>query len=52
MAGNTAPGQRLQGLAVRLTGAAVVIAAVGLTAARYDVVPKLTGFMAFVGGGL
>ncbi len=52
MAGNTAPGQRLQGLAVRLTGAAVVIAAVGLTAARYDIVPKLTGFMAFVGGGL
>ncbi len=52
MAGNTAPGQRLQGIAIRLTGAAVVIAAVGLTAARYDMVPKLTGFMAFVGGGL
>lgn len=52
MAGNAAPGQRLQGIAIRLTGAAVVIAAVGLTAARYDVVPKLTGFMAFVGGGL
>ena len=52
MAGNTAPGQRLQGIAIRLTGAAVVIAALGLTAARYDMVPKLTGFMAFVGGGL
>ncbi|MFN3516281.1 MAG: DUF1499 domain-containing protein [Novosphingobium sp.] len=52
MAGNRVPGQRLQGIAIRLTGAAVVIAAVGLTAARYDLVPKLTGFMAFVGGGL
>lgn len=52
MAGNMARGQRLQGLAIRLTGAAVVIAAGGLTAARYDMVPKLTGFMAFVGGGL
>lgn len=52
MTGNAAPGQRLQALAMRLTKAAVVIAAVGLTAARYGMVPKLTGFMAFVGGGL
>jgi len=29
MTGNAAPGQRLQGLAIRLTGAAVVIAAGG-----------------------
>lgn len=37
---------------IKLTLVAVVIAALGLTLARYDVVPKLAGFMAFLGGGL
>ncbi|MEA3264769.1 MAG: DUF1499 domain-containing protein [Pseudomonadota bacterium] len=37
---------------IRLTLVAVAVAAVGLTLARYDVVPKLAGFMAFLGGGL
>jgi uncharacterized protein (DUF1499 family) len=32
--------------------AAVAIAAIGLTLARYDVVPKMAGFSAFLGGGL
>lgn len=52
MTAQPAKGQRLHGLALRLTGAAVAIAAIGLTLARYDVVPKLTGFMAFLGGAL
>jgi uncharacterized protein (DUF1499 family) len=37
---------------IGLTLIAVAVAALGLILARYDVVPKLTGFMAFLGGGL
>ncbi len=43
---------RLATWSIRLTLLAVAAAALGLTLARYDVVPKLTGFMAFLGGGL
>lgn len=43
---------RLGRWAVRLTLAAIAIAAIGLTMARYDWIPKLTGFYAFLGGAL
>jgi Protein of unknown function (DUF1499) len=43
---------RLATWSIRLAGSAVVIAALGLTLARYDVIPKLSGFSAFVGSGL
>lgn len=43
---------RLSKAAFYVCGGAVAIAAIGLTAARYDVVPKMTGFTAFLGGGL
>lgn len=43
---------RLGRWAIRLTLAAIAIAAIGLTMARYDWIPKLTGFYAFLGGAL
>jgi len=43
---------RLARWSVLLAGTAVVVAASGLTLARYDLIPKLTGFMAFLGSGL
>jgi uncharacterized protein (DUF1499 family) len=43
---------RLATWSIRLTLLAVAAAALGLTLARYDVVPKLSGFMAFLVGGL
>lgn len=43
---------RLARWSSRLAVSAVVIAAAGLTLARYDLVPKLGGFAAFVGSGL
>jgi uncharacterized protein (DUF1499 family) len=45
-------GPRLTHWSIRLTGAAVAVAATGLTAARYDVIPKLAGFGGLLGGGL
>lgn len=44
--------QRLAAWSIRLTMIAAAVAALGLTLARYDVVPKLNGFMAFLGSGL
>lgn len=52
MAGQSGWKARLAGWSVRLAGAAILIAVGGLTLARYDVIPKLTGFMAFLGSGL
>ena len=43
---------RLANWSIRLTLVAIAVAALGLTLARYDVVPKLTGFLAFLVGGL
>ena len=43
---------RLAAWSIRLAFIAIVVAALGLTLARYDVVPKLTGFSAFLGSGL
>ena len=45
-------GPRLTRWSIRLTGAAVVVAAIGLTLARYDLIPKLTGFTGLLAGGL
>ena len=42
---------RLSKWAFLLAVAALAIAAIGLTLARYDVIPKLTGFTAFIGSG-
>jgi uncharacterized protein (DUF1499 family) len=44
--------QRLARWSTGLAAMAVVVAAGGLTLARYDAIPKLTGFSAFLGGGL
>lgn len=43
---------RLSRLSLRLGQLALVIAFIGLTLARYDLVPKLAGFSALLGGGL
>lgn len=43
---------RLGRWSIRLALAALAIAAIGLTIARYDVIPKLAGFSAFLRGGL
>lgn len=43
---------RLARWAVVLAAVAVIIAGLGLTLARYDLIPKLAGFSAFLGGGL
>ncbi|MFC3101732.1 DUF1499 domain-containing protein [Altererythrobacter lauratis] len=43
---------RLSKAALYVCAAAVVIAGTGLTLARYDLLPKMTGFTAFLGGGL
>jgi uncharacterized protein (DUF1499 family) len=43
---------RLAAWSIRLAGIAAVVAALGLTLARYDVVPKLGGFTAFLASGL
>jgi hypothetical protein len=43
---------RLAGWSIGLAVIAVVVAVLGLTLARYDLIPKLTGFMAFLGSGL
>jgi uncharacterized protein (DUF1499 family) len=45
-------GPRLTRWSIRLTGAAVVVAAIGLTLARYDLIPKLAGFSGLLGGAL
>ena len=45
-------GPRLTHWSIRLTGAAVAVAAIGLTLARYDLIPKLTGFTGLLAGGL
>lgn len=48
-----APGSsRLARWTVFLTLASLLIAAIGLTLARYDLIPKLAGFGALVGGAL
>jgi len=52
MAGQSGWKARLASWSVRLAGLALVVGAGGLTLARYDVIPKLTGFMAFLGSGL
>lgn len=52
MAGQSGWKARLARWSVGLAGTAVVVAGGGLTLARYDVIPKLTGFMAFLGSGL
>lgn len=44
--------QRLAHWSIRLTAIAVVVAFLGLTLARYDVIPKLSGFTALLAGGL
>jgi hypothetical protein len=44
--------QRLARWSIRLAVLGVVAAAGGLTLARYDVIPKLAGFSAFLGSGL
>lgn len=43
---------RLGRWSIRLAAAAIAIAAIGLTAARYDAIPKLAGFSSLLGGGL
>jgi hypothetical protein len=43
---------RLSRLALVLALVAIVVAIVGLTLARYDLIPKIAGFSAFLGGGL
>lgn len=43
---------RLTNWSIRLTMAALALAGIGLTLARYDLIPKLTGFTALLGGGL
>ena len=43
---------RLGRWSIWLTLAAIAIAAIGLTMARYDWIPKLSGFYAFLGGAL
>ncbi len=45
-------GPRLTHWSIRLTGAALIVAGAGLTAARYDLIPKLAGFSGLLGGGL
>jgi uncharacterized protein (DUF1499 family) len=45
-------GPRLTKWSIRLTVAAVAVAGIGLTLARYDLIPKLAGFAGLVGGGL
>lgn len=52
MAGQSGWKARLARWSVRLAGLALVVAAGGLTLARYDVISKLTGFMALLGSGL
>lgn len=52
MAGQSGWKARLARWSVLLAGAAMVVGGGGLTLARYDVIPKLTGFMAFLGSGL
>lgn len=44
--------KRLAAWSISLAVIAVLVAALGLTLARYDVIPKLTGFSAFLGSGL
>jgi hypothetical protein len=43
---------RLGRWTIRLAVASLVVAAIGLTLARYDVIAKLAGFSALLGGGL
>lgn len=45
-------GPRLSNWSIRLTIAALAVAALGLTAARYDLIPKLAGFSGLLGGAL
>lgn len=45
-------GPRLTNWSIRLTVAALVVAGAGLTAARYDLIPKLAGFSGLLGGAL
>lgn len=52
MAGQSQWKARLASWSARLAGLALVIGGGGLTLARYDVIPKLAGFMAFLGSGL
>ena len=52
MAEQTGWKQRLARWSIRLALIAFMVAASGLTLARYDVIPKLVGFSAFLGGGL
>lgn len=44
--------ERLAKSSFRLAIAALAVAAIGLTLARYDLIPKLTGFSTLLGGGL
>ena len=44
--------QRLARWSIGLTVAAVAVAAIGLTLARYDIIGKLPGFLAFLAGTL
>ena len=45
-------GPRLTNWSIRLTIAALVVAAAGLTLARFDLIPKLAGFSGLLGGAL
>jgi len=44
--------QRFSRLSQRMAIGAIVVAGAGLVLARYDIVPKLAGFSALLGGGL
>ena len=43
---------RLSRLALLLALVAIAVAVAGLLLARYDLIPKIAGFSAFIGGGL
>lgn len=43
--------QRFSRWALTLAVIALVVAGIGLTLARYDVIPKMTGFLSMLGGG-
>ncbi len=51
-AASSAWAPRLTRWSLRLTVAAVTVAAIGLTLARYDLIPKLAGFSGLLGGAL
>lgn len=52
IAKRTGRATRLARWSLRIAVASIVVAGVGLTLARYDVIAKMTGFLALLGGGL